>query len=362
MQHDLAFIFPQNPPAYEKQSPATKELVRQVRHFIDKELALSLEGNTLLLAVSGGADSLALLCIFHWLRPIYKHTLHVLHIDHGLRTESICEAYAVQALCKAWHIPYTIEKVDVAQRAQQEKKGVEEMARLLRYALYAKHAKLCQATWTCLGHHLGDVQEDILMRLMRGAGWPALGGMAAFDQTRHILRPLLMQKPETLRILLTEAGVGWAEDASNADTGYLRNRVRHTILPLLQAENPVFPQKMQELWNFAQYDKEHWQHILEDLFQKHSVCCHENTITLPAQLLQSVDKATRLRSYHFALQHLQKHCQSATQARAQTLFNLDTALMQGRGNTTFQLSGGVCAHVKKGSVHFHAPLNAKPQA
>ncbi len=360
--YDLAFTFPLSPPAYEKQALATKELVRQVRHFLDDELSISLKGKHVLLAVSGGADSLALVCVLHWLRPIYNHSFSVLHIHHGLRVESTCEAFTVQALCEAWKIPCIIEKIDVAKEAQREKKGIEEMARQLRYELYAKHATSSQAAWICLGHHLGDVQEDVLMRLIRGAGWPALGGMTAYDQARQILRPLLMQKPEALQTLLQEAGLGWAEDASNADTVYLRNRVRHNILPLLQAENPVFPQKIQELWQFAQYDKEHWQRILEDIFKKHNICYQENTVTLPSAALQSADKATRLRLYHFALQHLQKHSLCSTQARARTLLDLDAALIQGRGNTTFQLSGGVHALVKKGSVKFHASPHIKHEA
>ncbi len=346
-----AFTFPSTPPPYTSQDFSTKKLVRSVRHFVQEELTLSLQNSHCLLAVSGGADSLALLCLWQWLRPVYNLSFTVLHINHHLRPQSIAEAHTVQALCTAWNIPCIVENISF-----EQKSGLEEAARHKRYALYEQHRQQSQAQWICLGHHRGDVQEDVLMRLMRGTGWPALGGMTAKDSDRHILRPLLLQDPQQLRKLLQYAGLSWAEDASNADTQYLRNRVRHNILPLLQAENPAFAEKISELWHFAQYDQDFWQERLHSLCAEHNIKIQAKSLTLPAKLLQKSDKATRLRLYHFALQQLQKHvhCEEAkgAQARAQTLFKLDTALQEGRGGTLFQFSGTLTATVRKGAVHF----------
>ncbi len=352
MSHS-AFVFPDTPPPFATQAPATKKLMRSVRDFLHKELCIDLKEKHFLLAISGGADSLALLCLWQWLRPVYKYSFSVLHIDHQLRVESAEEARTVRALCEAWHIPHFSERVAVQEEAQHHKTGLEETARKVRYTLYEQYRQKCGAHWVCLGHHVRDLQEDVLMRLMRGAGWPALGGMTALDPHRHILRPLLLQEPEHLRQALQYAGFTWAEDASNADTQYLRNRVRHTILPLFLAENPSFAQKISELWHFASHDQEHWQHILHTLCQEYHVQCQENTVTLPAKLLKKSDTATRLRLYMHAVHLLTTAKVSATgQARAQTLFKLDTALQEGRGNTTFEFPGNISARVAKGSVSF----------
>ncbi len=351
---DAAFQFPAHIPFFKEQSAQTKALARAVRLFLENDLHISLEKKHFLLAVSGGADSLSLLCIWQLLRPVYDFSFSVVHINHNLRPESTQEAQTVQELCAVWEIPCFISSVDIYAEAKKHKMGIEETARHTRYAIYEQYRLHCGAAWVCLGHHLRDVQEDVFMRLLRGAGWPALGGMVASDAQRRILRPLLMQEPEQLRLLLQHMGFTWVEDASNADTTYLRNRVRHTFLPLFQAENPSFPQKIAELWQLAQYDATHWQELVQSLCEQYDVCCTHGIVLLPAKLLQQNDKATRLRLYMHALHILQKdaHEGSVGQARAHTLFQLDTALQEGRGGITFQLPNHVVAHIKKGAVRF----------
>ncbi len=347
-----ACTFPPLLPAYATLCHSSKELIRAVRSFMEKDLNLQLRGKHCVLAVSGGADSLALVCIFQWLRPVCGHTFSVLHINHGLRAESEDEAHFVKALCAAWDIPFFAECMHMSPHAT----GIEEHARHMRYTLYEKYRQQCQAFCICLGHHIRDVQEDVLMRLMRGCAWPALGGMVAHDKHRHIVRPLLMQEPEHLRKLLQEIHVTWAEDASNADTQYLRNRVRHTILPLFQAENAAFSQKIAEMWHLAQYDRDHWQEVLSGLCAEYDVRVEKGCLTLPAKLLQNIDKATRLRLYHFALDmvHMRSQ-QSPAQGRAQTFFQLDAAFQEGRGGTEFQFSGSIVAKLKKGHISFMCP-------
>ncbi len=341
----LAFHFPSILPNFTDQPTSSRVLSRNVRNFMDKELKIDIRGQHFLLAVSGGVDSLALLCLWLWLRPIYGHTLSVCHIDHMLREESPLEAKTIANLCAAWGIEYFVHQTNIPKLAHEQKKGLEEMARIERYIHLENYRKKCQAHWICLGHHLGDLQEDILMRLMRGSGWPALGGMQALDKKRNILRPLLLQEQNQLTNLVKAAGIGHADDKSNCDTKYLRNRVRHNILPLIHAENPSFQQKAAELWQFASYDQEHWQDIVLKLFAQVKV--DENAITLPAAMLNGLDKATRLRLYMHSISTLAKG-----QARANTLIELDNAWVQGRGNTTFQLPGNVEARLKKGAITF----------
>ncbi len=347
-----AFCFPDSLPSFTDQPTKTRVLSRNIRNFLDAELKIALEGKHFLLAVSGGIDSLALLCLWLWLRPIYKHSLSVCHINHMLREESPLEAKTIAALCEAWGVECFIQEVDVAKHAQEQKTGLEEMARMQRYIYLEHYRKKCHAHWICLAHHLGDLQEDILMRLIRGSGWPALGGMVAVDAKRHILRPLLLQEKSSLHELLQSVSLGFTHDKSNDDHTFLRNRLRHNILPLIQNENPSFAQKAMELWKFASYDASYWQNIVEDLFLKYEIAIQNNQIILPAKLLKLCEKSTRLRIYMHSIQLLINNTASSGQARAQTILNLDNAFEQGRGGTTFQLPGRIESTIQKDCIIF----------
>lgn len=312
-----------------------------------QECRTSLNGAKLVLAVSGGADSLALLTIFTALRARTGHTVVAMHIDHGLRPESTVEAASVAKLCAAWGIECHVHTAPVRQHAATHAMGIEEAGRHLRYELLEQCRAGHAAQWIATGHHRADLAEDMLLRFTRGTGWPALGGMQALDPVRHLLRPLLLCDPAALRELLQSYGLSWHKDASNADISYTRNRLRHTVMPLLQAENPALHQGVQNLWTLAQEDTKHWDTIITTALASHAVCLSPPSITLPKALLQTVDKATRLRLYMRAIQALQQG-----QARGTTLLHLDAAWEKGRGNTHFQLPGKVNAHLKQGAVTF----------
>ncbi len=347
------FAFPNKLPSFKEQALTTQKLSRAVRQFLSADLQFNPQGKRFILGVSGGADSLALLCLWAWLKPVYEHQFVVAHVDHLLRKESTAEAKAVAALCEAWGIPYAIHTVNIAEKAKKHQEGIEERARKERYAFFATQMQTFKADAICLAHHIQDLQEDIFMRLIRGAAWPALGGMVAHDAERGILRPLLLQEPQALRHMLQGAGLSWAEDASNADTAYMRNRMRHTLLPIVHAENPSFSEKVKNVWSLAQCDHEHWQQIIQEICEEYYVKNIDGKVRLPAQLLKTKDKATRLRLYVHALRILRAHVENShIHARTSTLLQLDTALMAGRGGTIFQLPGKVTAQIQKKSIVF----------
>ena len=198
-------------------------LCLDVERFCRHSLKMA-DGDTWLLAVSGGADSTALLCIMALLAPQHDWQLHVATVDHQLRPESAEDAAFVAGLCRGWRIPCRILTADVPRLARQEGLGTEEAARRARYALLEQARQACGATAILLGHHRSDVTEDQMLRFLRGTGWPALGGMRAEDAERHLLRPLLRTDKHALKELLHCCGILWREDASNADTRYTRNR------------------------------------------------------------------------------------------------------------------------------------------
>ncbi|PYM21168.1 MAG: tRNA lysidine(34) synthetase TilS [Candidatus Rokuibacteriota bacterium] len=199
-------------------------------HAVERTLrrhAMLAGGETVLVSVSGGADSVALLHLLHALAPSWRLTLHVLHVDHGLRPDSAHDAAVVRALGARLGLPAHVERVHVGPGS------VEAAARAARYTALEAWAERVGADRIALGHTLDDQAETVLMRVLDGAG---VRGLAAIPPVRgRIIRPLVEIRREALREMLTADAIAWVEDPSNRDPKFLRNRIRHELLPLLAA-------------------------------------------------------------------------------------------------------------------------------
>ena len=189
-------------------------------------------GETVVVAVSGGADSVALLHVLSCLAPEWDLALHVLHVDHQLRPDSWRDGERVRLLSSQLGIPVEVVAVTVAQGGSRE-----AAARLARYRALEGCADRIGAQRIAVAHTADDQAETVLMRVLQGTG---VRGLGAIPPTRgRIVRPLLAERRDVLRSLLVGADIGWIEDPSNADLGFLRNRIRHELLPALgQAYNP----------------------------------------------------------------------------------------------------------------------------
>lgn len=215
-------------------SPALHPLAHTLHRILVEDMGLR-RGASVLLAVSGGPDSMALLHLFASLQPLLALRLSTAHIDHGLRpAESPQEWALVQESCAALHIPCTCIRVDVRAEAAQRKISLEHAARDLRYQALERHQREVAAEWLALAHTADDQEEEILLRLLRGGGRKALSGMRLRSGTR--IRPLLGIAKKELLAYLDQHGHGSCHDSSNDDHRFLRNRIRHHLLPLLERE------------------------------------------------------------------------------------------------------------------------------
>lgn len=368
MRPEAGPTFPPALPTLQQLSPAHARLCLGVERFCRRELALG-PGSGLLLALSGGADSTALALVLRLLAPRLTLSLFALSVDHQLRPESAEDACHVEALCHWLGIPCAVRRMDVAACAKAWGCGLEDAGRKVRYALLEEERKALNADWIVPGHHAGDLAEDVLLRLTRGAGWPGLAGMAAKDEGRRLLRPLLFTDPEALRGLLRELGISWREDASNQNRAFRRNRLRHEVLPQLRRENPALERSFATLHRLGQLDGDFWEGLLDAALTEHPWQEVEGGdgpgLLLPRDLLAGLHPAARLRLYMRALRALGERSGAHGQARGATLLALDEALRQGRGNTRFQLPGGMVATLRRGSVLFgisaHSPRSrARP--
>jgi len=203
----------------------------RVRRNIERQ-RLAVAGEPLWVAVSGGVDSMVLL---HLLREL-GHPCHVAHVDHGLRgTESDADRAFVEGYCVERTIPFRSIKVDVTGHAAVSGSSIQVAARGLRYAWFNEVVKAGPGA-LALAHHRDDAIETLFIHLMRGMG---LHGWETIPpRSGPFIRPLLAEGREEIASYAAQYAIPFREDASNGDPKYLRNKVRHELLPLLEGWRP----------------------------------------------------------------------------------------------------------------------------
>lgn len=195
-------------------------------------------GDHAVVGVSGGPDSMALLHLLARLAPDLAITLVVAHVDHGLRPEAAgAEEGLVRAAAAGLGLECVVSHLAVAAHAKGHGLSVEEAARDLRYGFFDSVAQTWAAAKIVVAHTADDQAEEVLLRLIRGAGRKGLSGMTLLREGR-VIRPLLTTEKARLLSYLEERGIPMAHDASNTDPRYLRNRIRLDLLPYLARFNP----------------------------------------------------------------------------------------------------------------------------
>lgn len=325
--------------------PEDVHLVLNVKKFILDKLKISLKDKKIVLAVSGGADSIALLVIMNVLKRSLCFKIVVAHLDHRLRDVSQREKEFVEQLCKKNKISFIAGSSKVAVYSKFKKIGIEEAARIIRYRFLEGVRKKTESDFICTGHHLNDLAEDILMRLTRGVGWPSLGGMDAINFQKRIFRPLILIPKNRLISLLNNYSIKWVEDKSNYDLTYKRNRMRHKILPLLLEENPNFLNTMKNLWILSQVDVEFYKEEINKLRNKEII--ENGEIYIKRKDFTRLPKAIRLRWYRDVLNRI--GCNTSLFAN---LFNLDDSIVNYKGHRLIQFPGNKKVKVTKDMVIF----------
>lgn len=308
--------------------------------FCRDSLGVDIRGRRLVVAYSTGLDSTALLHILHLLSGPIGLTLTAAHAHHGLRPESDAELEHARATCARLGVPLDTARLDVPAAMRPGGPGVEECARNLRYAFLESVRAQCGADFVLTAHHADDLTEDILMRLVRGTGWPGLGGMTGADPTRRLLRPLLEWEKHELRSVLEALGATWREDPSNACPDRTRNRIRHDVLPLLQRENPALARTLRQVWTLARVDEDYWASTLPPLPDQ------TDGILVEAPLLEG-HAALRLRLCKTVLDSL-----GPGQALATHLLLLDRAWRERRVGRCIQFPGDKTACVESAGIRF----------
>ena len=213
-------------------------------------------------AVSGGADSVALLRALLLAAPEIGVVLSVAHVHHGIRgADSDADAEFVAALAVQHSLAFHRRDVDTPAAAKVNRETIEEAARNLRYQWFRELLASGQSDAVTTAHTLDDQAETVLHKLLRGAWTEGLGGIhPRIAETKGaILRPFLGVRRAGIEAWLHSLGQPWREDATNADTAFTRNRLRHELLPALAAYNPQIHAQLANLAAIARDEDAYWQ-------------------------------------------------------------------------------------------------------
>lgn len=277
-----------------------------------REHRLIAAGERILIAASGGTDSLALLHILMSLRDSLGCDLHVATLDHGLRGEAGADdARFVVETAQAWNIPVTSSTADVRALAAERRIGIEAAARSARYDFLAQVARAIGAHRVAVAHHAGDQVETVLLHLLRGSGLRGLSGMSfASPLPGHsdltLIRPLLGITRADLEAYCHDHALHPRHDVSNDDLSLTRNRLRHETLPYLRDLAPGFDRRLLALAEIAALEDNFVDSALSQTIDPHLI--HQpDRITLPRAIFVALHPALQRRFVLSAARDLRAH-------------------------------------------------------
>ena len=231
-----------------------------------KKHGMFAQGESIVVGVSGGADSVALLHVLLQLREEWNLSLIVAHVNHGLRGEESDRDQAfVEELCKQWNVPCCVEKADISALSRAAGKGIEEFARGFRYAFFQQTADDPIRGKIATAHTADDNAETVLLNLTRGTG---VTGLAGIPPTGRVIRPLIECSRQMVEAYCARHQIPYVTDSTNLQDDYRRNRIRHHVIPLLKEQNPSFLDGVTRMTDANRRDSEFLMQLGNDLLEQ----------------------------------------------------------------------------------------------
>jgi tRNA(Ile)-lysidine synthase len=331
-------------------------------------------GDRVCAAVSGGADSVAMLLLLHQANGLPRNALGVglsaVHVHHGLRgAEADGDLEFVRGLCLRLEIPLHVHHASVPERVARgreagEPETIEEAARALRYEVFESLIAQGHADSVLTAHTLDDQAETVVMKLLRGAWTEGLSGIhpvvtvAGGGRQGKTLRPLLAVRRPELEEFLRAEKQAWRTDSSNADEAFTRNRVRHHLLPILREYNPSLDQALANVAELAREDEERWQAELSRVLPQVllpgkpvrgggravATVPGEASVAIELERLRGFDPALRRRVVRAAARQVGARLSFDDTARLLALVGFGTdPTVAARPGGSLQLAGGLLA-------------------
>ncbi|GIP41337.1 tRNA(Ile)-lysidine synthase [Paenibacillus sp. J31TS4] len=316
------------------------ELLRKVEQTISRERLLD-RGDGIVVAVSGGPDSVALLHLLLALAPAWDWRLVVAHVNHRFRPgEAEEEAEFVERLAERLGLPCEIGVIDVPAYIRETGDNPQNAAREKRYAFLASVAAAYGMRRVALAHHADDQAETVLMKLIRGAGPAGLGGMLfcqSFEKL-ELIRPLLRITKRDLVSYCEHHGFDYVTDSSNAERKYTRNRVRLDVMPLLREYNAEITESLSRLALIMQEENRFLEEETEAVFRR-LAAVEPGSIAISGSDFAGLGVALQRRLIKLILNYLSSQADATDFARVELV--REAILQRARSNLSLDLSGTV---------------------
>ena len=288
-------------------------------------------GDKIVVGVSGGADSLALLHILNEIKNIFFLELVVAHVHHGLRgKDADTDAEFVEGICRDWQIPFYIKKVNVKELASKWGLSEEEAGRKVRYDFFEQILKDIKGQKIALAHHRDDQAETILYHLIRGTGLKGLQGMKPVRDGK-IIRPLLQISRQQIEEYCREKNLKYRVDLTNKDIVYTRNRIRNLLIPYIQKNfNPNFAESLVRMGDIIREEEEFLSFYSNQKFDKW-VVVSDGKVEIPIDFFNSSPKAISRRIVRLAVEKLAKSMDDISFVHTEEVLNM--ALHSPTGST-----------------------------
>lgn len=294
-------------------------------------------GDTIIVALSGGADSCALLDILMNLKNMSLNLIAV-HINHCLRgKDSDADEDFVRNLSRSYGIPFESCRIDVADIAKEQGLNLEDAGRRARMKFLEEMRIKYHAKVVALAHHSDDQAETILMRLLRGSGSTGLSGMTYCNGS--LVRPLLEVTRAEIISHIESSGLAYREDVTNLDTDFLRNRIRHELIPLLCEYNPNIQKRLNITGNVLADESIMLDKLAEELLVK-TATFESNKIRLELKLITEEPTALKRRLFRLTLERLAGNLNDFSYLHIEALLNMLESL---KPNSQLNLPHGITA-------------------
>jgi tRNA(Ile)-lysidine synthase len=270
-------------------------IFRSVKEAIN-EFDMLQAKDSVLVGVSGGPDSVALLHLLCELSPALSLRLGIAHLNHGFRGQDADnEADFVSSLADKLDLPLHIKKEDIRSFAVKKKISIEEAGRHVRYAFFDEIARKHDYNKIALGHHADDNAESILMFIIKGTGPAGMAGIAPVREGR-IIRPLIRLTRRQIMRYLAAKRLPHVTDSSNLDPEFMRNRIRHHLIPVLQSKyNPGITQTLNRFGEIFRSEEEWLTNVLDPIFESLATHTEKNSVRLSLKGLRGLHEAARRR-------------------------------------------------------------------
>ncbi len=306
-------------------------MLEKVRRTI-AQYQMCARGDTIVIGLSGGADSVALLHVMHTLAKEGGWRLQAVHVHHGLRAvEADVDASFSAEMARRMEIPCQVVFVDVAAEAKRRNMGTEEAGRLLRYRALEQAAG--SDGKIAVAHHANDQAETLLMHLCRGSGMQGLAGMAPVRG--NLLRPLLFCSRQEIEAYCLAQGLSYCLDSTNQDMGYTRNRIRHQALPLLEEIYHGSSAHLAETAELLAVEHDLLQQLAAEAFEKAKQAGVQTALSCPA--LMRMHTALRRRVLRMAVEEVLGNTDQMSRAHLRAV----EGLLEKQSGSSVQITKGM---------------------